>query len=167
MTGVATLTGDWPTLGEDTAWSTIGPTAVENTGVASPAATGLEPTGGLCACPTVADGLVATQADPDLAVPGAAPPPPEPTEFDPSATVASVGPTQADPSATVAVPVEAGAGTRAGAATADAGLAAGQAAPRPVHPASFLRYRIVQPHAKGGLGEVFIAIDSELSRESR
>src|SRR6202012_4067617 len=32
-------------------------------------------------------------------------------------------------------------------------------------PPSSIRYRALRPHAKGGLGEVFLALDEELGRE--
>src|SRR5579864_4974972 len=38
-------------------------------------------------------------------------------------------------------------------------------ATRPYAPAEEMRYRVVRPHARGGLGEVFVAVDQELNRE--
>ncbi len=40
-----------------------------------------------------------------------------------------------------------------------------QAAPATGSPAKDLRFRVLRPHAKGGLGEVFLAQDQELNRE--
>lgn len=37
--------------------------------------------------------------------------------------------------------------------------------PSPGHPNAAPRFRIIRPHAKGGLGEVFLATDTELNRE--